>query len=172
MELTKQKSQGTSSAQAIKKIQRANPVPEWVRIVQASLFYSIISIGLAGSLDAVRRITTDVWSGKLLGVMVELPVLLTAFWRFSIWTTRKLSIPPNPCPRLAMSFSAFILLLCVQAYMATTFMGLTPEEFFGYYMESFYTDFPANLLGRILELIYAFMPLLQLSLGETKSKKM
>jgi hypothetical protein len=176
MELPKQKSQATSSLgppqTSLKKIQHANHAGEWVRILQASLFYSIISIGIAGSLDTVRRMAIEVWFGKLCGVMVELPVLLAAFWRICIWTTRKFSIPPNPCPRLAMSFSAFLLLLCVQACFEITSMGLTPEEFFKNYVESFLTDFPANLLGRIVELTYAFMPLLQLSLEETKKKKM
>jgi hypothetical protein len=164
MELTKQRSQATSSSgptQSLKKIESANHAGEWVRIVRASLFYSIISIGIAGSLDTVRRMSIEVWFGKLVGVMVELPVLLAAFWRICIWTTRKFSIPPNPWQRFAMSFSAFLVYFCVEAYMAITSMGLAPEEFLQYYVESFFTEFPANLLGRTLELTFASIPLLQ-----------
>jgi len=140
-------------------------------VVQASLAYFFISVGVTAVLDTFRRIILEIWYSKLVALLAETPFLLGLFWSVSLWSTRRFVVSPKPQTRLVMSLIAFLLFLCVEACMAIAVMGISREEFFEYYVTSFYTEFPANLIGRLLEFVYALVPFYQGLLEERSRSK-
>lgn len=140
-----------------------------LQLLQASLTYFAVSVGAAAVLDTIRRKTLQVWFGKLVGVLAELPILFFIFQKASVWCTHKFHVPANLIPRLVMSTIALVLFVLVEMIMVTAAVdNMTCRDFFKEYVASFYQDFPSNLLGRLLEYVYAFMPLYQGLLEEKK----
>jgi len=140
------------------------------RVLQASLAYFSISVGAAILLDGVRRKTLQPWCGNLAGVLAELPILLLVFWRTSLWSMHHFAIPPKMIPRLVISLIAFVLFMLVAMRMMFGAKGTTREEFLQDYISSFCQNFPSNLIGRLLEFVYALMPLIQVFLKIKKRK--
>ena len=130
-------------------------------VLQASLAYFGISIVTALVLDTLRMRTLELWFGKLVAVLVEIPILMAVCWKASLWSTRKYLMPRVPLLCLAMSLIAFTLFFLVEMCMSTLVIGLTWEESLKDYVTSFLTNFPANLIGRLGEVMYGVMPLLQ-----------
>lgn len=136
------------------------------RVIQASLTYFVTSVVTAVLLDTLRRSTVELWFGKLFGVMLELPILLNIFWKTSYWSRRHYCIPPTPLHHLVMGLIAFACFFPLEISMYVVAKDMEWGKALAEYKQSFLEDYPANLIGRLGEIMYALIPILQLTIQQ------
>jgi len=131
-----------------------------LHVLWASLTYCSLAVGTAIILDNMRRATIETKFGKMIAVLLELPVLLAVCWKASLWTTKKFAVSPHWTDRFVMGSLAFLYLILVEVAVSVFLLGWTWEELSRFYIVSFSGEKPADLLGRIGELLYGAMPLI------------
>lgn len=132
----------------------------------ASLAYFGVSILTAVVLDTLRMKMEPLY-GKLCCVVVELPILLAVFWNASLWSRKHFHIPSKLSLHLVMSLTAFGLFFLVEMLLSMFALDMTLQEALADYPASFLDKFPANLIGRIGEIVYGLIPILQVLTEQT-----
>jgi hypothetical protein len=131
-------------------------------VLQASLTYFGISLGTAIVLDSIRRTTFEPRFGKLIAVLIELPALLSMCWWGSLWSTARFDVSSGErVHRIAMCCVSFALFVIVEITISFFVLEQTLTEFCTAYVKSYSPANPAALLGRIGEVVYGVIPLLQ-----------
>ena len=137
-------------------------------LLKASLAYFGTSIMTAIVLDTMRiKMLEPLW-GKSRAAMMEIPVLLAICWNVSLWSTAKYNVPKKLDHRLVMGTIAFLLFFLVELCMTVFVRGMTLGEAVKNYPTSFLENFPANLIGRLGEIVYGLIPLIQMIRGEER----
>lgn len=109
--------------------------------------------------------------GKLVAVLIELPVLMTICWRACQWSRAKFSISPERgSDRLVMSSLAFTLFVVVERTISYFVLEQTLEEFCADYVKSYSPNNPANLLGRLCEVLFGIFPIVPVLPRKGKGK--
>jgi hypothetical protein len=98
--------------------------------------------------------------GRLLGVLIELPIMLSASWFLCRTVIRRFAVAPTVVARAVMGGLAFALLLLAELAVGALLFGRTPSEHFALYREASYA------LGLAAQIAFALMPLIQLRLSE------
>ena len=99
-------------------------------------------------------------AGRLLGVLIELPIMLTASWFLCRTVIRRFAVAPTIAARAVMGGLAFALLLLAEILVGALLFGRTPGEHFALYREASYA------LGLGAQIAFALMPLVQMRLGK------
>ncbi|MDP2268947.1 MAG: hypothetical protein Q8K46_07230 [Deltaproteobacteria bacterium] len=126
--------------------------------VLPGLVYFALVFALGFLLGTVRTLLVQdaPGGGRLLGVLIELPVMLGASWFFSLYVIRRFAVASTVAARAAMGGLALALLLLAEFLLGALLFGRTPVEHFALYREASYA------LGLGAQLAFALMPLIQL----------
>jgi hypothetical protein len=103
-------------------------------------------------------------AGRLLGVLIELPIMLGASWYLCRWVIRRFAVAPAVAARAVMGGLAFALLMLAELAVGALLFGRTPAEHFALYRDASYA------LGLAAQTAFALMPLVQMRLGESTRK--
>lgn len=95
--------------------------------------------------------------GRLLGVLIELPIMLVASWLACRWTVRRFSVAPAVAARATMGGVAFALLLLAEMLVGAALFGRTPAAHVALYRDASYA------LGLAAQVAFALMPLVLLT---------
>ena len=98
-------------------------------------------------------------AGRLLGVLIELPIMLGASWLSCSYFIRRFGVSSTLAARALMGGLAFALLLLAELLVGALLLGRTPSEHFALYREASYA------LGLAAQMAFALMPLIQMRLG-------
>jgi hypothetical protein len=129
--------------------------------ILAGLAYFALVFALGFLLGTARTLfVRDAPSdGRLLGVLIELPVMLVASWFLCRTVIRRFAVAPAVAARAVMGGLAFVLLLLAELLAGALLFGRTPGEHFALYREASYA------LGLAAQIGFAVMPLVQMRLG-------
>jgi hypothetical protein len=94
--------------------------------------------------------------GRLLGVLIELPIMIVASWFLCGYAVRRFAVASSFAPRLIMGGFAFALLLLAELLVGAVMFSRTLAEQFALYRETSYA------LGLAAQVMFALMPLVQL----------
>ena len=98
--------------------------------------------------------------GRLLGVLIELPFMLSASWLLCRTVIRRFAVAPTVIARAVMGCLAFALLLLAELLFGALLFGRTPGEHFALYREA------SHALGLAAQIAFALMPIVQMRLGK------
>jgi hypothetical protein len=93
--------------------------------------------------------------GRLVGVLIELPIMLAASWFLCRRLIRRFAVAPTIADRAVMGGLAFALLLLAELALGALLFGRTPGEHFALYRDASYA------LGLAAQLAFGLMPWLQ-----------
>lgn len=94
-------------------------------------------------------------AGRLLGVLIELPIMLSASWCLCRVVIRRFAVASTLGARAVMGGQAFALLLLAEMAVGALLFGRTPGEHFALYKDASYA------LGLAAQMAFALMPLVQ-----------
>jgi hypothetical protein len=100
------------------------------RVVRAGLLYFALTFGTGFLLGPVRILWLVPRVGTRVAELLELPVMVFICWLAARWVTRRLAVPPQTGPRLAMGVLAGALLLAAEFSLVLRMRGMTLEEYF------------------------------------------
>jgi hypothetical protein len=95
-------------------------------------------------------------AGRLLGVVIELPIMLAASWFLCRQVVARFRVVPTMPSRALMGGVAFALLLLAELLVGMLLFGRTPVQHIALYREASY------VLGLTAQIGFALMPVLQL----------
>lgn len=95
--------------------------------------------------------------GRLVGVLIELPIMLSASWFLSRYVIRRFAVALTVVARAGMGGLAFALLLLAELLVGALLFGRTPAEHVALYADASYA------LGLASQMGFALMPLLQMT---------
>jgi hypothetical protein len=86
-------------------------------------FLAVFAIGFL--LGTIRTLALEAGFGvgRLMAVVIELPIMLGASWLVAGFLVRRLAVGDGLGPRLAMGGGAFLLLMAAEAALSVVLMG-------------------------------------------------
>jgi hypothetical protein len=128
-------------------------------VAGAAYFAMVFALGFLLGTVRTLFVRDAPGGGRLVGVLVELPIMIAASW-FLCWSAvRRFSVAPTVAARVAMGGVAFALLLFAELLVGALLFGRTPAAHFALYREASYA------LGLAAQMAFALLPLLQLRHG-------
>jgi hypothetical protein len=126
--------------------------------ILAGIAYFALVFALGFLLGTVRTIfVQDAPSAiRLLGVLIELPIMLSASWFICRYIISRFAVAPRVVARAVMGSLAFALLFLAELLVGALLFGRTPSEHFALYRDASYA------LGLAAQIAFALMPLVQL----------
>lgn len=131
--------------------------------MKAGLTYFALAFALGLLLGVVRTLfVADLpGAGRLIGVLIEIPIMLGASWIFSGFVIRRFAVAPTVHARLLMGAVAFVLLILAEMAVGVFLFGRSPSAHIALYREASYA------IGLAAQVVFALMPLLRLGLEPT-----
>lgn len=122
----------------------------------AGFVYFTLVFALGFLLGTLRTLVVQSVPGdvRLIGVLVELPIMLAASWFVCRFLVRRMSVDPAASQRAAMGGVALALLLLAELALGALLFGRTPVEHVALYRE------PSYALGLAAQIGFGLMPLL------------
>lgn len=136
--------------------QQLNPSTTRLDSLRAGAVYSLLVFGIGFVLGTIRVLFVVPRAGELVGVLIELPIILTMAWIVCRWVIVKMQLPGRMLPRLAMSVCAFSLLIAAETLLAVWLFGNSVAA----YCESFKT--PQGVIGLGGQITFGLFPVVQL----------
>lgn len=134
-----------------------------LRAALAGLVYFGIVFAVGFALGALRFFVLIPRLGETIGVLLELPIILTLAWMVSRWLIARFDIPEIFHLRLVMGGCAFALLMLAEIGGSAIGFGQTLSE----HMEQ-YRKLPA-LLGLAGQTAFAAFPVVQSTICSRRS---
>jgi hypothetical protein len=124
----------------------------------AGIVYFAMVFALGFVLGTVRTlfVANAPDGSRLLGVLIELPVMLVASWFLCGFAIQRFGVPTSLGARALMGGLAFALLLIAEITVGALVFGRTASEHFALYRE------PSYALGLVAQVGFAAMPAIQL----------
>lgn len=124
----------------------------------AGVAYFALVFALGFVLGTVRTLFVQdaPGAGRLLGVLIELPIMLVASWIVCRDAVRRFTVAPAVAARSTMGGVAFALLLLAELLVGILLFGRTPAEHFALYGDTSYA------VGLAAQVAFASMPLMQM----------
>ena len=128
------------------------------RSIRPALAYFALVFGLGFVLGSVRTLWVQdaPTAGRLLGVLIELPIMLGASWFLCRGVVRRFAVAPTVAARAVMGDLAFVLLLLAELGVGALLFARTPAEHLALYSDASYA------LGLVAQIGFGLMPLVQL----------
>jgi hypothetical protein len=126
--------------------------------VLAGIAYFALVFALGFLLGTVRTFfVRDAPSGgRLLGVLIELPIMLSASWFLCRYIVSHFAVAPTVVARAVLGGVAFVLLLLAEILVGALLFGRTLGQHFALYSDASYA------LGLAAQIAFALMPLMPL----------
>jgi hypothetical protein len=130
----------------------------WTTAIKPGLLYFALVFGLGFLLGTIRTLFVPDMPGRsrLLGVLIELPIMLAASWMLCRFVVQRFAVPPTASARLVMGGVAFALLILAEMLVGALLFGRSPRAHFALYGEASYA------LGLAAQIMFALMPMLRL----------
>lgn len=124
--------------------------------VWAGFLYFLLVFAVGFLIGTVRTlgIEAGLGVGRLMAVVIELPIMLGASWLVAGFVVRRLPVGDGLAPRLAMGGVAFLLLMAAEAGLSVVLMGRTLEAHVALYGEA------SHGLGLLGQVCFALIPVL------------
>jgi hypothetical protein len=123
--------------------------------------YFTLVFALGFLLGTVRTLLVgdgpDTW--RLVGVLIELPIILSASWFLCRYVVRRFAVEPSVVVGAVMGGIAFALLILAELLLGSLLFGQSPREHFALYKEASYAPGLAAQIG------FALIPLVQMRRG-------
>jgi hypothetical protein len=128
------------------------------RSIRPGIAYFGLVFGLGFVLGSVRTlwVLDAPTAGRLLGVLIELPIMLGASWFLCRGIIRRFAVAPTVAARAVMGGLAFVLLLLAELVVGALLFARTPTEHLVLYGDASYA------LGLVAQIGFGLMPLVQL----------
>jgi hypothetical protein len=128
------------------------------RPILAGIAYFALAFALGFLLGTARTLFVQNVPGasRLLGVLIELPIMLSASWFLCRTVIRRFAVAPTVTARAGMGGLAFVLLMLAESLVGALLFGRTPGQGFALYRDASYA------LGLAAQIAFALMPLMQL----------
>lgn len=132
-----------------------------ILLAGAAYFATVFAVGFA--LGTVRTLLVQDAPGaaRMIGVLIELPVMLWASWLLCGVVVRRFAVPRSVVARAATGAIAFALLLLAEMTVGALLFHRTVVEHFSLYADASYA------LGLAAQVAFAVMPLLHLQRSES-----
>lgn len=126
--------------------------------ILAGVIYFALAFALGFLLGTARTLFVQNVSGasRLLGVLIELPIMLSASWLLCRTVIRRFAVAPTVTARAGMGGLAFVLLMLAEILVGALLFGRTPGQDFALYRDASYA------LGLAAQIGFALMPLIQM----------
>jgi hypothetical protein len=136
--------------------------------MKAGLAYFALVFALGFVLGTIRTLFVPDMPGRgrLLGVLIELPIMLAASWFLCGAVVRRFRVTNTVSARLWMGGIAFALLILAEMLVGVLLFGRTPVGHFVLYREASYA------LGLSAQVAFALMPVLRLRLDRQSTTSM
>ncbi len=121
----------------------------------AAYFAPVFSLGFLLGMARTLFVPEAPGGGRLLGVLIELPVMLAASWFLCGAVIRRLGVAPALTARALMGGFAFLLLLIAELLVGMLLLGRSAQEHFALYRDS------SHALGLAAQIAFAGMPLVR-----------
>ncbi len=146
----------------VMKHARGRPTGVDAQAALPGIAYFALAFGLGFLLGTARTLFVEDAPGarRLLGVLIELPIMLGASWFLCRIVVRRFAVAPTAAARAVMGGVALALLLLAELAVGALLFGRTPGEHFALYGETSYA------LGLAAQIAFALMPLVQLRMPE------
>lgn len=119
------------------------------------LAYFLVVFAAGFVLGVLRTLVVIPAVGELLGVVIELPVILTVSWIACGWAVLRFDVPGTTATRMAMGALAFALLMVGEVLVSITLADRSLAEHW-----ALYRSLPARI-GLLGQLVYAVFPLVR-----------
>jgi hypothetical protein len=131
--------------------------------VIAAALYGALVFALGFVLGTARTLLIEdaPGAGRLIGVLIELPIMLGASWFACRWVIRRHAVAAAVAPRATMGTVALALLLLAEYLVGALLFGRTPAEHLTLYHQ------PSYALGLAAQMAFALMPLVQATTEST-----
>lgn len=125
--------------------------------ILAGAVYFALVFALGFLLGVVRTFFVQGSAGnaRLVGVLMELPVIVAASWFACRYVVRRYKVAPGLGDRAIMGGIAFVLLLIAELLVGAWLFGRTPGEHFALYAQASYA------VGLLAQIGFGLMPLIQ-----------
>jgi hypothetical protein len=135
--------------------------PSGTPILPGAVYFALV-FALGFLLGTVRTLFVHdaPGGGRLLGVLIELPVMIGASWFLCRYVIRRFAVASTFFARAVMGGLAFALLVLAELLVGALLFGRTPAEHFALYSDASYA------LGLAAQLGFALMPLVQMGHGK------
>jgi hypothetical protein len=129
--------------------------------VVAGIAYFALVFALGFVLGTVRTLFIQhaPGGGRLLGVLIEMPIMLGAAWFLCRSVVRRFEVAPTVAARTVMGGLAFALLMLAELLVGALLFGRTPVGHLALYRD------PSYALGLAAQVAFALLPVVQLRLG-------
>ena len=126
--------------------------------MKAGLIYFALVFALGFLLGTIRTVlVADLsGSGRLIDVLIELPIMLAASWVLCGFVVRWFSVAATVRARLVMGGFAFAFLILAEGLVGLLLFSRTPLAQLALYREASYA------VGLAAQLIFGLMPMLRL----------
>jgi hypothetical protein len=138
----------------------ARPAAAGRALVAGAVYFALVfALGFVLGTMRALLVPDAAGSGRLLAVLIELPVMLSASWLLCRAVVRRFAVAPTAGTRLAMGGVAFALLMGAELLIGTLLAGRSPAAHLALYRE------PSYSIGLLAQIAFGWMPLLQGRLG-------
>lgn len=133
--------------------------------VVAGIAYFALVFALGFALGTVRTlfVAHAPGAGRLVGVLIELPVMLAASWFLCGFVVRRFAVAPTVAARATMGGVAFAMLLMAELLVGALLLRREPLEHVALYGDASYA------LGLAAQIVFALLPLVQLRWASASS---
>ena len=130
--------------------------------ILAGIAYFALAFALGFLLGTARTLFVQNVPGasRLLGVLIELPIMLSASWFLCRAAICRFAVAPTVTARAAMGGLAFVLLMLAESLVGALLFSRTPGQDIALYRDASYA------LGLAAQIVFALMPLMQLEQGK------
>ena len=124
-------------------------------ILKAGLLYFLGVFAVGVLLGALRTIFLVPFTGPVIAVLAEIPLMLLFAWYLCRLLTERLGIPSDLSDRLTMGLVAFACLMAGEMLVALQLQDGRLADFFLMF------DLPENRIGLAGQIVFALFPVLQ-----------
>ncbi|MGB5483216.1 hypothetical protein [Parasphingorhabdus sp.] len=124
-------------------------------LLKAGMFYFLGVFALGFILGSMRLFFLVPFTGPVVAILIEIPLMLLFAWFFCRFLTGRFEIPPETNQRLVMGLVAFAFLMTGEALIAI----LLQEGRLTDFIMTF--DLPENRVGLGAQIAFALFPLIQ-----------
>lgn len=119
-------------------------------------FAAVFALGFVLGTARTLLVANAPGAGRLVGVLIELPIMLGASWFVCRFVVRRFAVAPTVAGRAAMGGVALALLLAAELLVGALQLGRTAGEHLALYADASYA------LGLAVQIVFGLLPLVQL----------
>jgi hypothetical protein len=139
----------------------SHTTPSGVPILPGIVYFALVfTLGFLLGIVRTFFVRDAPSGGRLLGVLIELPIMVSASWFLCRYVIRRFAVASTVVARAVMGGLAFVLILLAELAVGALLFGRTQSEHFVLYREASYA------LGLAAQIAFVLIPLIQMGQGK------